>query len=88
MTQHLWTWSSFPYLPKHTERKNIVIYINRTPRTQSVSKAGYGFSELHSSEAQVTRTVVLPGRMGQRWLVSKEGKVRTPASTRVALFYI
>lgn len=34
----------------------LVIYTDRTPRTQIVSSAGHGFSKLHSSEAQVTRS--------------------------------
>lgn len=45
-------------------RDSLVIYIDETPRAQTISKVGQEFSKLGCLEAQVTRSHGAAGRMG------------------------
>ena len=50
-------------------------------------KQGMGFQNLASQRLRLPGAVVLPGRVGLgRGPADEKDKVRTPASTRVALF--
>lgn len=65
-------------------RDSLVIYIDETPRAQTISKIGQEFSKLGCLEAQVTMQV----GWGQGQVVRRKGKVRTPPPTRAALLLL
>lgn len=63
----------------------LVIYIDGTPRAQTISKVRQEFSKLGCSEAQVTKSHDAAVRTGPG---GEKGKVGTPPPTRAALLLL
>lgn len=65
----------------------LVIFIDGTPRAQTISKVRQEFSKLGCSEAQVTKSHDAAGRM-ETGPGGEKGKVGTPPPTRAALLLL